>query len=275
MTLATLALVALAGAGAGLLVGLIGVGGGILYAPVLLVLLRAAGVTDPVLTPLVTGTSLLCVLLAASVSTHALVRRGGVDLRLAARVGLAAAPMVVLTTTLVTTQPWYREQTFSVVLGGLLVLTALRLVLRRDAPDPAPAVDAPPAGWRLGVAGAGAGVLSALAGVGGGVVMVPALHGLARLPFKAATATSAAAIVPIAAVGVATYALAGLGADVPPGALGYVDLPRSLALALPAVLTARFGVRLQERLPVRAVRLTFAAFATVVAVRLLLHAAGG
>ncbi len=275
MTLATLALMALAGAVAGLLVGLLGVGGGILYAPVLLVVLRASGITDPILTPLAAGTSLLCVLLAASVGTHALARRGAVDLRLAARVGLAAAVPVVLTTALVTTQPWYREQTFSVVLGVLLVLTALRLVLRRDAPDPEPAGEAPPPAWRLGVAGAGAGILAALAGVGGGVVMVPALHGLARLPFKAATATSAAAIVPIAAVGVATYAVAGLGADVPPGALGFVDLPRGLALALPAVLTARIGVRLQERLPVRAIRLVFAAFATVVAVRLLLHAAGG
>lgn len=272
MTLATLAWMAVAGALAGLLVGLLGVGGGILYAPVLLELLRAAGVADPVLTPTVTGTSLLCVLLASLAGTVALVRRGAVDLGLAARVGLSAAPFIVATTLLVTTQPWYRESMFSAVLGVLLVVTAVRLVTRRDAPDAADEAAATPPMPRLAAVGALAGVLSALAGVGGGVVMVPALHVLARMPFKQATATSAAAIVPIAAVGVVSHAMAGLDAAVPAGAVGFVDVPRALALALPAVLTARLGVRLQQRLPVRTIRLAFAAFAAVIAARLLLSA---
>jgi hypothetical protein len=272
---ASLALMAVAGAAAGVLVGLIGVGGGIIYAPVLLVALGAAGVADPVLTPLVAGTSLLCVLLASLAGARAQWQRGAIDVGLAARVGLYAAVPVALTTALVSTQPWYRERTFAGVLGLVLVATVARLLLKREAPadEPPRPIAATPA--RLAATGVSAGVLSALAGVGGGVVLVPALHGLVRLPFKVATATSTAAIVPVALAGVLSYVAAGWGAAVPAGALGYVDVPRALALALPAMLTARVGVALAHRLPARTVRLAFAAFAALVAARLLLHAFGG
>lgn len=268
-----MALVA-AGAVAGLLVG-IGVGGGIVYAPVLLVALNAAGVPDGVRTPLVAGTSLLCVLLASLSGALAQWRRGDVDLRLAARVGLFAAVPVVLTTRFVATQPWYSERAFSAVLGVVLAATVVRLVRQRESPEGEPVRPPRPTPARLAAAGVGTGILSALAGVGGGVVLVPVLHGLVRLPFKAATATSTAAIVLVALAGVGSYVATGWGAAVPAGAVGYVYLPLALALALPAMVTARVGVALARRLPVRTVRLVFAAFAGVVALRLLWGAVAG
>lgn len=274
MTALTLLLMLAAGAAAGVLVGLIGVGGGILYGPILLATLRAAGVDDPVLTPLVAGTSLFCVLLASLAGTWAQWRRGAVDLGVAARVGLFAAVPVVATTALVSTQPWYDERAFAGVLGAVLVLTVIRLLRRRPPAEEAAPQPATPTAARLAVTGTGAGVLSSLAGVGGGVVLVPALHGLVRLPFKAATATSTAAIVPIALAGVASYTVAGWNAQVPVGAIGYVHWVHALALALPAMATARWGVRLAHRLPVQTVRYVFAAFAGAVAAQLLWHALG-
>ena len=125
---------------------------------------------------------------------------------------------------------------------------------------------------RLAVTGLGAGTIASLAGVGGGVVMVPAFSGLVRLPMKVAAGSSTAAITIITAVGVATYVVLGLGAPVPDGALGYVDWRSAAVLALPAVVTARLGVATAHRIDVRTVQLSFAAFAAIVAARLLWNA---
>ena len=93
-----------------------------------------------------------------------------------------------------------------------------------------------------------------------------------RLPLRVAAGTSTAAIVLITGVGVATYTILGWGAAVPEGALGYVDWRGAAALALPAIVTARLGVATAHRIDVRKVRLSFAAFAALVAVRLLWNA---
>ena len=269
----TLLLLVLVGAAAGVLVGLVGIGGGVLYGPILLVALGAAGIDDPLLTPMTAGTSLLCVLLGSLSSAWSHWQRGAVDLRIAGMVGAFAAVPIVLTTVFVSTQRWYDSRAFGAVLGTVLAIVVVRLLLKRSAPD---APEGPPirTPGRLAATGVGAGVLAALAGVGGGVVLVPALSGLIRLPFKQATATSSAAIVPIALAGVAVYIATGLGADVPAGALGYVDVPRALALAVPTVVTARWGVSLANRVDVQTVRLVFAVIAAFVSARLLWHAAG-
>lgn len=273
---ASLLLLVAAGAAGGFLVGLVGVGGGIVYAPALFVALRAQGVADPVLTPLVLGSSLLCVGAASLSGALRQHRAGAVHVRVAFVSGLAAAATVTVTGRLVATRPWYDARAFQVVFGGVLLLVAAQMAWPRrgSAEVEVGAVPLRTSAGLLALAGGAAGVLSALAGVGGGVILVPLYNGLVRLPLKAAVGTSAAAIVLIAAAGVVTYAVLGWGAPVPPGAVGYVSVLHSAALVAPAVVTARWGVAAVHRLDVRRIRYGFAAFATVVAVRLLWDALG-
>ena len=61
-----LVLLLLAGALGGFVAGLVGVGGGIIFGPVLFFVFQAAGITDPVLTPLTLGSSLLCTFAASA-----------------------------------------------------------------------------------------------------------------------------------------------------------------------------------------------------------------
>jgi len=269
-----LLLLLLAGAVGGFIAGLVGVGGGVIFGPVLFFWYQAAGVADPVLTPLTLGTSLLCTFAASASGATAQLKAGAVDRRTALVAGAVAAVAVVLVGRFVATQPWYDKGAFQVVLGTLLALVVVRMLTRKDAADTLATDGAHRGLGRLAATGAGAGTIAALAGVGGGVILVPAFNGLVRLPMKVVSGTSTMAIVLIAGVGVATYAVLGLGADVPAGALGYVGGREALALGLPAVVTARLGVATAHRIEVRAVRLSFAAFAGVVAVRLLWNALG-
>ena len=279
---ALLALLVLAGAVGGVLVGLIGVGGGIVYAPALLIVLAAGGVTNPALTPLVLGTSLLCVGVASASGAASQYRRGAVHVRAALVSGAVASVAVMAVGRLVATQPWYDSRAFAGVFASVLLLVAAQMVRPRSAAASAaadeteagraePRADTP----RLVGAGLLAGALSALAGVGGGTVLVPVFNGPIRLPLRTAIGTSAAAIVLVAASGVVTYAVLGWGAPGrPAGALGYVSLVHAAALVLPAIVTARWGVALVHRVPVARVRVGFAVFAAAMAVRLLWEALG-
>lgn len=269
----TLALLLLAGAVGGFVAGLVGVGGGVIFGPVLFFTYQATGIEDPLLTPLTLGTSLLCTFAASASGALAQRKAGAIDARTALTAGAFAAVAVVLVGRFVATQPWYDKQAFQVVLGVVLIVVVVRMVLKKDRPDTLSTAGARRGLGRLAATGGAAGTIAALAGVGGGVVLVPALSGVVRLPLKVAAGTSTTAITIITSVGVATYAVLGWGADGPPGALGYVDWRGAAALALPAIVTARLGVSTAHRIDVRHVRYSFAAFAALVAARLLWNAA--
>jgi uncharacterized membrane protein YfcA len=110
--------------------------------------------------------------------------------------------------------------------------------------------------WFLAI-GAVAGFLSGLFGVGGGVVIVPALVLLVGFDQKVAAGTSLAAIIPTSLVGVISYALS-----------GNVSWISGALLAIGAVGGAQLGTMLLQRLPQRAIRWAFIAFMLVVIVSL-------
>lgn len=111
---------------------------------------------------------------------------------------------------------------------------------------------------RVVVAGLLAGFASGLFGVGGGIVVVPALTLLAGYPPKLATGTSLTAIVPIALAGTIGYATA-----------GEVDLAVALPVAVGALGGAWLGTRWLRAISGPALQLTFAAIMVVTALRLV------
>jgi uncharacterized membrane protein YfcA len=112
---------------------------------------------------------------------------------------------------------------------------------------------------RLVLLGLVAGCLSALAGVGGGIVIVPLLLLLCAWDAREATATSLAAIGVTAVSGVIAYALHG---DV---RVGYAAL-----VGLPAAVSVAGATALQQRLRTRTIELLFAAFLVGLAIWFLL-----
>ncbi len=103
------------------------------------------------------------------------------------------------------------------------------------------------------------GFLSGLFGVGGGVVMVPLLVGLARFDQRRASALSLAAIIPASVVGSIGYLVN-----------GQVDVPAALALAAGAIPGALVGARLLRRIHLGALRWMFIALLVLVALRMML-----
>jgi uncharacterized membrane protein YfcA len=117
----------------------------------------------------------------------------------------------------------------------------------------------------LSLAGIGlvAGLLSALFGVGGGVIVVPALVALQAFALKEATATSLLAIGFTAVFGGLRY-----------GISGDVHFLDAVLIGVPAMLGVTFGTTLQRRLSTRMLHLGFAVVAAVTGVKLLTGVGG-
>jgi uncharacterized membrane protein YfcA len=98
--------------------------------------------------------------------------------------------------------------------------------------------------WRLLTIGLGAGALSGLLGIGGGVLMVPLFTTWVRLSIKEALATSLACVGVLAVPGMITHA-----------ALGHIDWLFALPLCVGVVPGARLGAHLTIRSSDRTVRL--------------------
>lgn len=107
--------------------------------------------------------------------------------------------------------------------------------------------------------GVSAGTLSGVFGVGGGVVVIPALMLLLAFDQRRAAGTSLAAIVPTAAVGVVSYATH-----------GWVAWGPAILLAAGAIIGAQLGIRMLPRVPLLALRWVFITFASGAIVTLFL-----
>ncbi len=116
-----------------------------------------------------------------------------------------------------------------------------------------------PSWWILALVGVIGGVLSGAFGVGGGILMVPLLIGLAKMNQRQAAATSLLAIVPTAIAGSATYLIA-----------SQVDVFAALFLGIGGVVGSLYGTRLLKQLPLGVLRWGFIALLVVVAIRMVL-----
>ncbi len=111
---------------------------------------------------------------------------------------------------------------------------------------------------RLVFIGLVAGLFSALFGVGGGIVIVPLLVGVAAFGAREATATSLGAIMITASAGVALYAYR-----------GEVDVGYAALVGIPAMAGALAGTSAQQRISGRALSIGFAVFLAAVGIWLI------
>lgn len=110
------------------------------------------------------------------------------------------------------------------------------------------------------VIGLVAGLASGLFGIGGGVIIVPALVGLLKYDQKLAVGVSLGALLlPVALPGVIAYYQAGA-----------FDTGAALLVALGLLVGALGGARIALRLPSRTVRRLYGVFLLLVALRFLL-----
>jgi uncharacterized protein len=251
-----------AGLAAGLIAGLLGVGGGIVLVPALDLAFAAIGVPDELRMHLAVGTSLTLIVPTALASSRAHRAAGAVDQRIAALWAPAMAAGAVAGAALAGV---VSGGVLSAVFAGVALLAAAKMLLPLEQLRLS---DTVPEGIAARLVPGSIGLVSAMMGIGGGTLSVPVLH-LHGVPVHRAVGTSAWLGLWVAVPAAAGFAAVGLGVPGrPAGSLGYVNL-LAVALLWPAGwLAAPWGARLAHRLPRRSLSVAFGAFLLLVALRM-------
>jgi uncharacterized membrane protein YfcA len=272
MTLTALALTLLFGGVVGVVSGLVGVGGGIVMVPLLYALFAhpewsGVSIPPPYHAVVAHATSLFVIVPTAVAGVLAYHRSKlvawHVALPMAVTAVLAAMAGVQVAVRL---PPEFLKAGF----GAFLLASGLNLLKtsRREAATG----ESDAKGMAIALCGGIViGFITSLLGVGGGIVAIPLLIYAVRLDVKKVAATSLGIVVFSALTAASTYAVSGLGhPELPSGSLGYIFLPAGLALLPGAVYTARFGVKLNQRMNPRALKVVFGVVFLLVGVRLFL-----
>ena len=253
---------ALTGAVAGLIAGLLGVGGGIVVVPVLELVLGIVGVDPAVRMHIAVGTSLAIIIPTSLASARAHHRSNAVSMALVRY----WSPWIVVGTVLgALVAGRAAPQVLYAVFGVVAVVVGTKMILPLD--DRVVASDVP-----RGVTGAaipaGIGFLSAMMGIGGGSMSVPVMT-LCGRPIHQAVGTSALFGAFIAVPGAIGFVYTGWGnALLPWGSLGFVNLA-GFALIIPTTIAfAPLGAKLAHSVSRRTLGLLFGTFLLIVAARM-------
>jgi hypothetical protein len=264
------------GAAAGLFGSLLGLGGGILIVP-LLTLVFGLDLRQAV------GVSLVSVIVTSGASAGVYLQRHVANLRLGMTLELFTAIGALVGGLMAFL---LSDRVLAGLFAALLVYVAATMVQSGTPVEPAPPADAdesiapaPPTPLRLTLGGpgyvirrlglgavgsVGAGVVSAVLGIGGGLVKVPVMHLVMGVPLRVATATSNLMIGVTASASAVIYLLRG---EIDP----FVAGPTAIGVFLGASL----GSRTAHRIDLRVLRILFVVVLLYTAVQMIRRAVGG
>ena len=253
------------GALAGLIAGLLGVGGGLLIVPLLAWTFRGEGMSEGVIMHISLGTSLATIVMTSLSSLYAHHRRGAVVWPVVGRLapGLTLGALV---------GAWLARQSSGADLADLFGLFEMGVALYMFAGAPKPRGSQ----WRrphtpeLIAVGGVIGAIASLLGIGGGTLTVPYLS-WRGLVIQRAVAVSAACGLPIALAGAVGYLIAGWGSDqLPPWSSGFLYWPAFLGIIASSLPMAPQGARLAHYLPVVVLKRVFALLLFLMGLMMLL-----
>jgi len=261
-------LAALAGAGAvgGLLAGLLGVGGGIVIVPALDLALTMAGVDPAVALHVAVATSMATIVPTSISSSRSHARRDSIDGRVIRAWSLPIVAGALLGALFAATVD---ARVLSAVFGVVALLAALKMLLPLDGVVLRSSLPGGPVG---AVIPASIGGISAMMGIGGGTLTVPAMT-LCGVPVHRAVGTAALLGLWISVPATIGYLLASpAGEAMPPWTVGSVSLPGFAIIAPVAWLLAPVGAHLAHTLDRRRLSAAFGVFLLLVASRMLFRA---
>ncbi|HEX2165717.1 MAG TPA: sulfite exporter TauE/SafE family protein [Longimicrobiales bacterium] len=271
MTAAALLALIIVGFAVGFLAGLVGIGGGVLIVPFLYFFYAHAAWSGVSISPslhatVAHATSLFIIIPTALAGTATYARNGLVAWRSVLPIAVFSMLSAAIAAKLASNMP---PELLKVAFGTFLVFTGIQLLTKRASTVSGPARTNMLA---AGATGALVGIFSALLGVGGGLIALPMLMYVVRLDIRHIAATSLAIVAFAATAGTLTYMVDGAGlAGLPPGHIGYVHIAAALPMLPGAVLAARWGARLNQRIDATKLRRIFAVMFAVLGANLVIR----
>jgi uncharacterized membrane protein YfcA len=239
------------GAIAGVLGGLLGIGGGVITVPCLLYVFHLMKFPQPYIMHMAIATSLAAMILNTAAATWAHNRRGNVLWNVFKKmvpgfiIGSIIGTIVAI---------WLSGVFLEIVFGMFLCVLAyifykkkaVKISTRKLPPTPI-----------MSVYCCGIGAFSNLLGIGGGIMVVPLLTSF-KIADRNAIGTSAASTLVTTILGTISYLIFGWGDILTAETIGLIDLPAFLIIGIVAFLCAPFGVKLTHEISPEKMRKIFA-----------------
>lgn len=255
------------GALMGFLSGALGIGGGSVVVPGLLLMFTQAGFDSEFSMQMTLATSLAAIVLTSIGAMRAHNRMGSmrwaIARAMAPAVGIGAFGGAFIASSL-------PGKLLAAAFGiFMLFLSAQMLWSGRKKTEPNKPENLPKA-WILTACGGGIGVFSSFFGIGGGTITVPFLSGFGVRMQQAAAVSSACGLA-IAVMGSLGFIWAGWShPDLPVGSLGYVYFPAVAAIIVTSFPMTRVGVSVAHKLPNRILKRVFAVLLALVGINMLM-----
>jgi len=247
---------------AGFLGGMLGIGGGVIMVPALFAIFSVSGWEDSLAIKMAIGTSLSAIIFTSIAAIRSQMKRGTINWSLVK----IWTPFILLGSFCSGYIAYILPgEIIKGFIGGFLFLAAIVMLFRWK---PAPGRQLP--GY-LGTSFTSffAGMASALAGIGGGNIIVPTLTWF-NVPVKNATATSSTLGLPISVFGTAGFVSAGFKmASLPEYSLGYVYLPAMALVATMTFICAPMGVAVAHKISATSLKQVFGVLLLMVSCRML------
>lgn len=251
------------GAVVGVMAGLLGIGGGLIVVPALLFLLPMANIQPDIIMQIALATSLASIIVTSGSSALNHLKLGNVDMFV---VKWLMPGVIVGGFVGSNIAEWIPAQYLPKVFGVIVLLLSIQMLLSIKATRQR----SMPSSITTMCCGAGIGVVSSLAGIGGGSLSVPFLnrHGV---EMRKAVGSSSVCGCVIAISGMLGFILHGSAVEnLPAYSVGYVYLPALIAITSTSMLTTRVGANLATRLPTPVLKKIFAVFLIFIAGTMLL-----
>jgi uncharacterized membrane protein YfcA len=247
--------------------GLLGVGGGIVYIPILDYFLYKLGLRDEILVKGILANSLFTIIFSGTVASYKQYRMGNFFPKEILYTAIPGVVTALTMTYLIRNGDWYSKTAFNYVFAAMMFIVVLRMFTTRgkilvdDERDMVP--------YKFSLTGFFAGFVTALSGLGGGVVMTPVFTDVLKVNIKKASSISNG-VIPIFALAIGIYNLSSAPpAIVTQGQVGFIVVPVVLPMILSTFIFAPLGVRVAQASKPETIRLIFGLFVAAVLVKLV------
>jgi uncharacterized membrane protein YfcA len=244
--------------------GFLGVGGGIIYVPILDYFLYKLGYRNEELVRAILANSLFTIIFSGTISLYNQYKLKNIYPKLILYAAIPAAVSVVLTTWFINQGTWYSKIFFNYIFSVMLVVVLIKMI-KSSRYEVYNRVKLFPT--HFVTAGFFTGIISALSGLGGGVILTPVLNDYFKLSVKKATSISNG-VIPILAAAVGIYNINQIPSNlVSPWQAGYIVFPLVVPMIASAPIFAKLGVQLAHRIQSGYVKSVFLFFVSLVLIK--------
>jgi uncharacterized membrane protein YfcA len=247
----------------GVMAGLLGIGGGAIMVPALVMLFQLQGLSLNDVMHLALGTSMASIIVTSFSSMRTHNANGYVNWAIVKSISVGVIVGAFLFSFIASR---LSASALAIFFSVFMFYVAVKMLFNVNPKG----VNILPGSKVLALAGFAIGGVSTLVSIGGGSLTVPFLLNR-NIDIKTAIGSSAAIGLPISLAGTLGYILSGMGEiAVSQFTFGYVYWPAVLLISISSFMTAPIGARLAHRLPVKILKKCFAILLVAISVKMIL-----